>query len=426
MTTLEDWPRVKRVLAGALEREGPERESFLDDACACDAELRKRIDQLLAAGDRAGTFLEAPTAVLLEPAFCEDLSGRVVDCYRLESRLGAGGTGQVYRAHDTRLDRKVALKFLSPELAADRDRVRRFHQEARAASSLNHPNIVVVHDFGELEGRPYLVTELIEGETLRHRLRRGPLPLRDVVEIGVQVAGALGGGARPRPGAPGRQARERHGASRRPCEGARLRPGQARGGGAIAGPGRRRTPNADGDGARHPALHVAGAGTRPRPRRAHRRLEPRGRAVRDGHRCPPLRRGRHRGGDGCRSDPVRVERAPPSRPSARAPPRPLQGAPHGSRAALPRRCRAVRGPQDRPSPRRGPGRMAGAESAGARGRAGPRARRAGGRPMAARQPREAAGRRAEGGGGASVRERRRRTRRSTIYAWRSPTRSPRP
>ena len=111
--------------------------------------------------------------------------------YQLMSRLGAGGMGEVYLAHDTKLDRRVALKVLSPELAADRDRLRRFHQEARAASSLNHPHIMVVHDFGELDGRPYMVTEFIEGETLRHRLQQGPLPIRDVVDIGLQMAGAL-------------------------------------------------------------------------------------------------------------------------------------------------------------------------------------------------------------------------------------------
>ena len=99
--------------------------------------------------------------------------------------------GEVYLAHDMKLDRRVAVKVLSPELAADRDRLRRFHQEARAASSLNHPHIVVVHDFGELDGRPYLVTEFIEGETLRHRLQRGRLPIRDVIDMGLQMAGAL-------------------------------------------------------------------------------------------------------------------------------------------------------------------------------------------------------------------------------------------
>ena len=109
----------------------------------------------------------------------------------LVSRLGAGGMGEVYLAHDAKLDRPVALKFLSPDLAVDRDRLRRFHQEARAASSLNHPHIVVVHDFGEVDDRPYLVTEFIEGETLRHRLQQGPLAMRDVVDVGVQLASAL-------------------------------------------------------------------------------------------------------------------------------------------------------------------------------------------------------------------------------------------
>ena len=191
MNTLDDWPRVKRVLEGALAREGAVRQAYLAEACGTDTALRERIDRLLAAADRVGAFLETPAAVILEPPVREDLSGRVVGSYQLVSRLGAGGMGEVYLAHDTKLDRPVALKFLSPELAADRNRLRRFDQEARAASSLNHPHIVVVHDSGELDGRPYIVTEFIEGETLRHRLQRGPLPMQDVVELGVQIAGAL-------------------------------------------------------------------------------------------------------------------------------------------------------------------------------------------------------------------------------------------
>lgn len=191
MNTLDDWPRVKRVLERALACEGSERQAYLAEACGADAELRARIDGLLGAGDRVETFLETPAALLLEPHVREDLSGRVVDSYQLVSRLGAGGMGEVYLAHDAKLDRPVALKFLSPDIAVDRDRLRRFRQEARAASSLNHPHIVVVHDFGEVEDRPYLVTEFIEGETLRHRLRQGPLATRDVVDVGVQIASAL-------------------------------------------------------------------------------------------------------------------------------------------------------------------------------------------------------------------------------------------
>jgi serine/threonine protein kinase len=191
MNTLDDWPRVKRVLERALACEDPERQAYLAEACGADAVLRARIDRLLGASDRVETFLETPAVLLLEPPVREDLSGRVVDSYQLVSRLGAGGMGEVYLAHDAKLDRPVALKFLSPDLAVDRDPLRRFHQEARAASSLNHPHILVVHDFGEVDDRPYLVTEFIEGETLRHRLRQGPLAMRDVVDVGVQLASAL-------------------------------------------------------------------------------------------------------------------------------------------------------------------------------------------------------------------------------------------
>ena len=191
MNTLDDWPRVKRVLERALACEDPERQAYLAEACGADAVLRARIDRLLGASDRVETFLETPAVLLLEPPVREDLSGRVVDSYQLVSRLGAGGMGEVYLAHDAKLDRPVALKFLSPDLAVDRDRLRRFHQEARAASSLNHPHILVVHDFGEVDDRPYLVTEFIEGETLRHHLRQGPLAMRDVVDVGVQLASAL-------------------------------------------------------------------------------------------------------------------------------------------------------------------------------------------------------------------------------------------
>src|SRR6185503_823677 len=191
MNTLDDWPRVKRVLEGALACEDAERQAYLAEACGADAVLRARIDRLLSAGDRVETFLETSAVLLLGPPVREDLSGRVVDSYQLVSRLGAGGMGEVYLAHDARLDRPVALKFLSPGLTLDRDRLRRFHQEVRAASSLNHPHIVVVHDFGEIDGRPFIVTEFVEGQTLRQRLQAGAIPVREAVDIASQVAGAL-------------------------------------------------------------------------------------------------------------------------------------------------------------------------------------------------------------------------------------------
>ncbi len=106
-------------------------------------------------------------------------------------RLGAGGMGEVYRARDTKLGRDVAIKVLPDSFSADPERLRRFEQEARAAAALNHPNILVVYQLGMQESVPYLVSELLEGETLRARLSRGPLPLRTAIDVGVQIARGL-------------------------------------------------------------------------------------------------------------------------------------------------------------------------------------------------------------------------------------------
>jgi serine/threonine-protein kinase len=111
--------------------------------------------------------------------------------YEILAPLGAGGMGEVYRARDTRLGREVAVKVLPESLSADSDRLRRFEQEARAASALNHPNILTVHDFGQQNGSPYVVSELLEGATLRDRLTQGSLPARKAVDYGIQIAHGL-------------------------------------------------------------------------------------------------------------------------------------------------------------------------------------------------------------------------------------------
>src|SRR5436309_11919272 len=118
-------------------------------------------------------------------------AGTKLGPYEILSLLGAGGMGEVYRARDTRLGREVAIKVLPESFSKDPDRLRRFEQEARAASQINHPNIVTVHDFGTHGGAPYVVQELLEGETLRERLRTGALPARKAVDYGVQVARGL-------------------------------------------------------------------------------------------------------------------------------------------------------------------------------------------------------------------------------------------
>jgi eukaryotic-like serine/threonine-protein kinase len=120
------------------------------------------------------------------------ISGTKLGPYEIQSPLGAGGMGEVYRARDTRLERIVAIKILPAAFASDADRLSRFQQEARVPSALNHPNLLAIFDVGNQDSSYYLVCELLEGETLRERLNGGPLVLRKAVEYGVQMANGLG------------------------------------------------------------------------------------------------------------------------------------------------------------------------------------------------------------------------------------------
>jgi serine/threonine protein kinase/tetratricopeptide (TPR) repeat protein len=195
MTMLDDWQRVKAVFEQALAVDETERPAFLAAACGSDALLRERVDALLASHAASESFLEAGASSVLRLPHSgdvlEDLSGQRLGTYRLQSRIGGGAMGEVYLAHDEKLNRHVAVKLIATRLALDPNRLRRFRQEAEAASSLNHPNIVVVHDFGEVDGRPFIVTELVEGTTLRERLKQGPLAITGAIDIALQLTGAL-------------------------------------------------------------------------------------------------------------------------------------------------------------------------------------------------------------------------------------------
>ena len=118
-------------------------------------------------------------------------AGIKIDAYEILSLLGTGGMGEVYRARDSALKRDVAIKVLPAFVSRDPDRLRRFTQEAQAAAALNHPNILAVHGLGAFEGSPYLVSELLEGETLREQLRHGAIPIRKATAYAVQIAHAL-------------------------------------------------------------------------------------------------------------------------------------------------------------------------------------------------------------------------------------------
>src|ERR1700750_2228773 len=118
-------------------------------------------------------------------------SGQRIGPYQVVGQIGAGGMGEVYRAHDARLNRDVAIKVLPSSFSSDPDRLRRFAQEARAAAALNHPNILAIYDIGEWQGAPYIVSELLLGETLRTLLKNGALPSRKVVDYALQVARGL-------------------------------------------------------------------------------------------------------------------------------------------------------------------------------------------------------------------------------------------
>ncbi len=178
LMTPERWQQIEQLLQAALERAPAERAEFIESACGGDAKLREEVDSLLASEHEAKDFLESDAfedaAVLIEDRDRDEMLNRHIGPYTIEEKLGSGGMGEVYLASDTRLGRKVALKLL-PAYFNDGERVRRFQQEARAASALSHPNVATIYEIGEVDDLSYIAMEYVEGRTLSAKIDGKPL-----------------------------------------------------------------------------------------------------------------------------------------------------------------------------------------------------------------------------------------------------------
>lgn len=192
---MSNGARLDEVFSEALQKPSEARTDFVTQACGADLSLRQEVLSLLTAADESGEFMAASAFDRLARDVARDgfavREGDRVGSYTILRLLGSGSGGHVWCARDERLDREVAIKMLFPYFASDQDRVRRFADEARLAGSLNHSNILAVYDVGEHSGAPFLVSERLEGETLRARLGKGSLPIDKAVSIALQIARGL-------------------------------------------------------------------------------------------------------------------------------------------------------------------------------------------------------------------------------------------
>lgn len=194
---VERWQQVERLYHAVVTKEPSERSDFLVEACAGDEELRREVESLLAYEDRAETFIESPALDVAARMMADEDSrtvrvGETFNQYRIVSQLGVGGMGEVYLADDTRLRRRVALKFLPSALTKDKRHLHRFEVEARAIAAMSHPNVCTIHEVIQTaDGRHCIVMEYVEGMALRERMTSGPVKVSEALDIAIQIASAL-------------------------------------------------------------------------------------------------------------------------------------------------------------------------------------------------------------------------------------------
>jgi serine/threonine-protein kinase len=191
--TPERWQKIIDLADAASELPGEDRAAFLNKACDGDHSMRSEVESLLASDQQTQSRFEGfgIAAELIADEQPESMIGLDVGPFKIVDSLGVGGMGEVYLGLDTHLDRKVALKFLPAFFTNDKASVRRFEQEARAASALNHPNIITVYKIGRSRGRHFIATEFVEGETLGHRFKSRRMSVSEVLDVAIQAASAL-------------------------------------------------------------------------------------------------------------------------------------------------------------------------------------------------------------------------------------------